>query len=154
MLRLLKLVILVLVAFSFVGFFWNQEEKSLKEDLVIQADTDKDQIETGEVFVYTLLIEGELEGKPEIKEPLFGDFEIVSTQTSRTFSYRQGKTIISLKLTYSLVAPEPGLFTIEPPEVTAAGKTYQGEAIQIKVKGEPLADKEKLQPYIEQGIEI
>jgi hypothetical protein len=119
----------------------------------IEVEISKNKVETGEVFTYTVKIEG-IFHKPHLTLPNFDDFKFVSQNQSKSVSReKEGvKRIIILK--YFLFAPKPGSFKIEPATLEDKGKKYKSKAISIKVKGKPLEEKRRIQPYIDKGTNI
>ena len=119
----------------------------------ITVETDKNQLSTGETFVYKIKITGGF-SDPEIKLPDFENFRVVGQQQSRNYSY-QGKTaILQFNMAIILMAVNPGDYTIPPLELTDKNETFKSEAITVKVQGRPLKEKQKILPYIESGKDI
>jgi hypothetical protein len=125
----------------------------LHAQVSVEAKVDKDKVNTGEVFTYTVKIRGEFEN-PELTLPKFKNFKIVSQSQSKSYSFKEGKVEIEFKLVYQLFAPNPGIFEIEEVIVKDKGRKYKSKSILIKVKGKPLKEKRKISPYIEKGINI
>ncbi len=120
----------------------------------IEAKVDKRVVETGEIFSYELKIQGEI-GDASLKLPEFEGFSVLSQSQSQSYSSKGGVSKTSISLIYLLFAPEPGTFTINPATlVENEKKKHQSRAITIRVKGESLERKQKILPYIEEGIEL
>lgn len=107
---------------------------------LIKAGVDKPRNGTGEVFVYSVNIEGEFGGK-DIKAPEFGDLRVVSQSkvTQRVFKGKTGE--MKIKMTYGLVAGNPGTYNIKGVVVKDKGKVFQGETITVEITGEPLREE-------------
>jgi hypothetical protein len=145
---------LILVTFVFFGFFGqgskqNQEKNRNK----VSVKVSQNKLETGQVFSYLITIEGDF-NDPELIIPSLDDFMVISTKKTESFSYQKDNIKTKIKITYFLVCPKPGTFKIEPVKIIDAGKTYQSDSLTIVATGDPLEKKKKLQPYIEDGIEI
>ena len=142
MLKLSRTLLLIMFCFFALGFGNNQK--------AIEVEVDKTSVETGEVFTYTIKIEG-IFHKPNLDLPDFENFKIVSQSQSK--NYRQEKEglkrIIVLK--YFLFAPAAGSFTIDPSVLEDGDRKFKSKSITIKAKGKPLEEKRKIQPYIEKG---
>jgi len=144
MLRLIRIVLLFFCLFT-LGF-------SPKET-IIEAKTNKKQVKTGKVFQYTAKIEGVFI-KPEFDLPKFKNFKIIGKQQSKSYSRKDKSTKLTIIFKYSLLAEEPGEFTIEPIVLKDSNKKYKSESIVIEVIGKPLKTRKKLLPYIEKGKNI
>jgi hypothetical protein len=154
MLKLSKIFILILGFFIFAGFFGKDSNETKDTGLhSVKIEVSKNKIETGEIFAYSITIEGEFKN-PKVEIPNLDNFRIISTKKTKNFSYQKNKVKAILNITYFLLCPQPGSFTIKPVKVTEKNKTYESNSVDIIVKGEPLDKKEQLQPYIESGISI
>jgi hypothetical protein len=119
----------------------------------IEAKVSKDKVTTGEVFTYTLKIEGDFIS-PQLVLPDFKDFIVVSQNQAQNYSLKGGKTTMESVLIYGLVAPKPGKFSIKEVSLKDKGKVLHGKSFTIEVSGEALKDKRKVQPYLERGTDI
>lgn len=137
--------IIILVSIFFLGF-------SGKDDS-IEVKTNKSVVETGEIFIYEIKVDGNFTS-PEIILPEFKNFKIVSQNQSKSYSIKENKMHLVLNLTYYLFAENPGMFSIEKTVIKDEEKEFNGEAISIEVIGHPLEKKKKIIPYIEKGTEI
>lgn len=142
--KLFKLSIISLLVVSF-GLSLNNK--------AITAKINKQKVTTGEVFTYSLKIEGTFKD-PVLKLPDFENFKVISQSQSQ--SYRQTKegTENILSLIYHLFAPEPGVFTIRPATLENESTKYKSNSVTIKVKGKFLEKKKKIRPYTEKGTDI
>lgn len=120
---------------------------------IIEASADKREVATGEIFTYTLKIEGEFLS-PKLTIPKLVDFTIVSQNQQRQYTSKGIGTALMIKITYNLFASNPGNFTIEGASVTNKGKKLEAQPIAIEVTGEPLKEKIKVAPRIKKGIDI
>lgn len=137
--------IIILVSVFFFGFLG-------KEDF-IEVKTDKSVVETGEIFIYEVKVDGDFTS-PEIILPEFKNFKIVSQNQSKSYSIKENKMRLVLNLTYYLFAANPGIFSIEEVVIKDEEKEFKGEAVSIEVTGLPLEKKKKIIPYIEKGINL
>jgi len=144
MLKLFKTAVIVLCFFC-LGL--GPKENS------VTAEAGKRTVKTGEVFSYTIKIEGEFE-QPRIILPELKNFRIVSQSKSKRHSFKDKTETSAVKLIYFLFAPEPGAFTITPAVVEDNGKEFKSKSVTIQVKGAVLKEDKKILPYIESGIEI
>ncbi|MEI8350274.1 MAG: BatD family protein [Candidatus Omnitrophota bacterium] len=119
----------------------------------VNATADKDHIETGEIFTYTITIEGKF-SDPQLTLPVLKDFIVVAEAQSRNYVTKAGKTIMTLKLEYKLTAAKPGTFVIGPAEVKDRSARIQSGSLQIEVSGRSLQDKQKILPFLENATEI
>lgn len=119
----------------------------------IIAKVDKKNVETGEVFTYTLEIKGTFRN-PKIKPPDFKDFKVVAQSQSQQYYYQNNQLRVSYRLKYKLMATNPGTFIIKQAVIEDENKKYQSDEITINVRGKPLKEKKKIAPYIGGGIEI
>jgi len=145
MLKLAKSV--VLVVFCLLSIFEAYPET------IVKAVVDKTEVLTGEIITYTVIIEGVF-SDPEIIPPKFKDFKVVSRIQSQNYSFFKKTATTTIELTYSLVAFNPGQFTISPAVVKDQEKEYQSEPIAITVEGKPFKEKQKILPYIQEGLPI
>lgn len=140
-----RIILITIVCFFSLGFSLSSGP--------IEVEVDKNKIETGEIFAYTIKIEG-IFHKPHLTLPNFDDFKFVSQSQSKSIRQEKDriKRIITLK--YFFFAPKPGTFKIEPATLEDKGKKYKSKTISIKVKGKPLEEKRRIQPYIDKGTDI
>ncbi|MFO8052746.1 MAG: BatD family protein [Candidatus Omnitrophota bacterium] len=152
--KLSKIFILVLGVFLCLGF-WGQDSKKRENtgSRSVKVEVSKDKVKTGETFSYLITIEGEF-SDPSLQLPDFDNFRIISTKKSKNFSYQKDKINAKIKITYFLLCPEPGSFTIKPVKITDNNKTYKSNSVKITATGESLEGKKELQPYIEGGTKI
>ncbi|MCK9615132.1 MAG: BatD family protein [Candidatus Omnitrophica bacterium] len=120
---------------------------------IIEASVNKHKITTGEIFTYTLKIEGEFLS-PKLTIPKFDNFTIASQGQQRQYTSKGNRTTLTIKITYHLFAPNPGSFTIEGANVADKNKRIEAKPIAIEVTGKPLKEKIKVAPHIERGIDI
>lgn len=137
--------IIILVSVFFFGF--------LGKDDFIEVKTDKSVVETGEIFIYEVKVDGDFTS-PEIILPEFKNFKIVSQNQSKSYSIKENKMHLVLNLTYYLFAANPGIFSIEEVVIKDEEKEFKGETVSIEVTGFPLEKKKKIIPYIEKGINL
>ena len=140
-----RIILIIIVCFFSLGFSLNSG--------TIEVEVDKNKVETGEVFTYTIKIEG-IFRKPHLILPNFDDFKFVSQSQSKSIRQEKGEVKKVIILKYFLFASEPGSFKIEPATLEDNGKKYKSKTISIKVKGRPLEEKRKIQPYIDKGTNI
>lgn len=121
---------------------------------VIDATVDKRKVETGEIFTYEVIVQGNLDVSAKLKLPEFKDLRVVSRSQSRNYSIKSGVAKTTLNFTYHIFAPNPGVYTIEPVTLESGENKYQSRVITIKVRGKPLKEKMKILPYIKKGINL
>ena len=143
--KLFKIIFIVFFCFSSLGLF-------LKNNPV-EVRVDKRAVETGEVFAYTIKIEGYF-FKPRLILPEFNNFKVASQSQSRNYSVKDGKTKVIVSITVFLFAQEPGVFKIAPVIVEDKERKYRSRAVKIRVGGKPLEEKKKILPYIKKGQDI
>ena len=130
----------------------NAEETPLAAS-PIKAQLSKDKVETGEVFAYSLTVSGSF-SSPKIIPPKFTGLNVISQNQSQSYSQKEGKTEVKIKLVYHLIAPNPGTFTIEPAALTASEGKFTSEAFTVTAQGRPIEEKKKILPHIQGGTEI
>ncbi len=101
------------------------------QDVNFYATVDKNPVAVNDVFTYTLTLEN---GRGDIIPPKLSDFNVVFGP-SRSSNYRiiNGRQSSSITLSYTMRATSIGEFTIDPGRAQADGKTYETEALSIKV---------------------
>lgn len=122
-------------------------------DSLIEAKVDKNSVQTGETFKYTLKIEGQFVS-PKIQLPVFEDFTVVSTGQQRQYASKNNGTFLTLQANYSLLAINPGTFTIKGAAVIDGGKKIEAKPLVIEVTGKPLEKKSKIKPYTGKGVDL
>ena len=145
MLRLSKIAVLIVIWGLFLG--------AGDADQIIKASVDKTKISTGELFTYTLVVEGVF-SKPKVVPPKFKDFKIASQTQSQSYSLSGKDSQITIKLVYSLFAENSGEFTIAAGQVLDKQREYKSNSIVILVEGKPLSEKKKILPLLKEGLEI
>lgn len=145
MLRLSKIIVLIVIWGLFLGA--GDAEQTVK------ASVDKTKISTGELFTYSLLVEGVFSSL-QVVPPEFKDFKIASQSQSQSYSLSGKATQITVKLSYSLYAATAGEFTIEAASVLDKGKEYKSNSIIVSVEGKPLSEKKKILPLLKKGLQI
>ena len=121
---------------------------------VIDATVDKRKVETGEIFTYEVIVQGNLDVSDKLKLPEFKELRVVSRSQSRNYSIKSGVAKTTLNFTYHIFAPNPGVYTIEPVTLESGENKYQSRVITIKVRGKPLKEKMKILPYIKKGTNL
>ncbi|UCC94814.1 MAG: BatD family protein [Candidatus Omnitrophota bacterium] len=147
--KLSKIVHCYIFIFCFAIFLWGFGENAKK----IEARVDKQAVETGEVFIYSLKIEGDFAGS-KLTLPKFEGLKIASQQQSKNYSLETDTVKLTLNLIYHLFAPQPGMFTIEPAVIERDGREYKSKRFTIEVSGRPLEEKKKILPYIQGGTDL
>jgi hypothetical protein len=122
-------------------------------DNAIEAKVSKSAVSTGEIFTYTLKIEGQFHS-PKIALPEFENFTIASQSQQRQYTSKNGGTNLTLQATYNLFATNAGNFTIKGASLIDEGKRIETQPITIEVTGKPLEEKLKVAPSIENGTDI
>jgi len=118
-----------------------------------EAKVSKSVVSTGEIFTYTLKIEGQVRS-PKIELPEFENFTIASQSQQRQYTSKNNGTNLTLQITYNLFAPNPGNFVIKGASLTDKGKRIETQPIAIEVTGKPLEEKLRAAPSLEKGIDI
>ena len=121
---------------------------------VIEVKIDKKKVETGEIFTYEIIVQGNLETSAQLKLPEFKDLKVVSQSQSRNYSVKEGLAKTTINFTYHIFAPNPGVFNIEPATLESEENKYQSRAVTIKARGKPLEEKKKILPYIKKGTSL
>ncbi|MFA5008852.1 MAG: BatD family protein [Candidatus Omnitrophota bacterium] len=120
---------------------------------IIEVSTNKRTVKTGEIFTYTLKIEGEFHS-PKLDIPKPDNFTIASQSQQRQYTSKGNGTLLIVKITYQLFATNPGTFSIKGASVTDKDKKIEAQTIVIEVTGKPLKGKTNVTPYIRKGIDI
>lgn len=148
MLRLFKLSL----TSALLCFFVNCEAFP-QETTTIEAKVSKSKVETGEVFLYAVNIEGNF-ASPKLNLPDFKNFVVASRQETRNYTTKDNKLHLSLKLNYGLIATKPGTFAIDGLNVEDKGKKIKANALIIEVTGKPVEEQNKMNPYGNSGVDI
>lgn len=144
MLRSLSVFLAATIVFS---------SASYAQDTIVTASVDKEKVRTAEVFTYQVEIKGEFTS-PKIALPDFKDFRVVAQNQSKSYSFKEGKTHLTLKLTLMLFASNPGTFTISEVIVEDKESRFMSNSITIVVTGKPLEKKRLIPRDIDSGIDI
>lgn len=123
------------------------------QEQILEAKTDRTKVKTGEIFTYTVKINGDFVS-PKIILPDFKNFDIVAQNRFQNYSSQNGTTHLQVNLTYKLLATKPGKFTIEKVIMKDKGKEVKSGSVSIDVSGKPIEKKPNLSPYIRNAIEI
>ena len=151
--RLFKLALIGLWFFS-LGLSLGEAIPLGIGEKIIDVKVDKGKVETGEIFTYEVIVQGNLESSAQLKLPEFKDLKVVSQSQSRNYSIKDRVAKTTINFTYHIFAPEPGVYTIEPVTLKSGENKYQSRAIPIKARGKPLEEKKKILPYIEKGTSL
>ena len=139
--------------FSFIILIFLSTATYAQTPSTIEASVNKHKVATGEIFTYTLKIEGEFLS-PKLTTPKLDNFTIASQSQQRQYTSKGNGTALTIKITYHLFAPNPGSFVIEGANVTDKNKKIEAQPIAIEATGKPLKEKIKVAPHIEKGIDI
>ncbi len=105
----------------------------LMAEIVIDAQVDRDQIQIGERFTYSVTVSGAM-SLPDIEPPDFDGLQIVSGPSSSSSTQIINTQVSSSKsLSYTLRALKSGQVTIKPAKATHKRKNYLSQAITIEV---------------------
>ncbi len=118
------------------------------------AEIDKTELETGEIFTYSVTVNGEFSENAQITPPDFEPFEIVTQNQARNYSFREGKMSFSVTLVYRLIATKPGTFTIGETVLKDNDKEIKSATFTVTVEGRPLEEKKKVLPYISDATDL
>ena len=153
---MLKLFKLTLIGFWFfsLGLPVNEAFPLGIGEKLIDVKVDKRKVETGEIFTYEVIVQGNLESSAQLKLPGFKNLRVVSQSQSRNYSIKGGRAKTTINFTYHIFAPNPGVYTIEPATLENGENKYQSRTITIKARGKPLAEKKKILPYIKKGTSL
>ena len=94
-------------------------------------------VKTGEVFTYTIRIEGQFTS-PRIQTSDFGKLKVVGQSQSRNYRMSGGTKQVEAVFIYQLTAYEPGEYVLPKAEVTDGKKTYSADTLTVQVTGEPV----------------
>ena len=131
------------ILFLLTGVAYAQQGK-------VEAALSKTSAKTGEVFKYTVKIEG-LFSDPKIKLPDLSKFIVVSQSQEKNFFYEKGKLKVKITLVYFLAAKKPGSYKIGKVIVKDKGKTYTCSPLTIKISGKALPKKQRLPRQVFEG---
>ena len=102
------------------------------EDISVQAQVDKVNLDLGDSVQFGITISGTQKVSP-IKLPPLDGFNIQYIGPSRSVSIVNGSYSSSVTFNYSLLPTKEGQLTIPPLQITIAGKAYKTEPIVIHV---------------------
>ena len=101
------------------------------QDISFTASVSKNPVAVGEQFEVTFTLNGNAES---FDPPSFNGFQMLSgPNQSTSMTSINGRTTMSLSLSYILAGTKEGSFTITAASVTAGGKQYKSNPIKIKV---------------------
>jgi len=145
--KAIKLVCLGLASFFVMGFWWWLAKSP------IEATVDKPSVETGEIFTYTITVEGTFK-TPKLILPDFKKVGIVAQSQSRRYITVNSKRRLQTIIRFSLFARKPGTLKLGPAALEEGRRRYKTKPVVIKITGKPLDEKQKISPYIESGIRL
>jgi hypothetical protein len=119
----------------------------------INVSVDKSKVKTGEVFTYTINIEGEF-SSPQIDLPEFGNLKIVSQSQSKNYIFKSDAIIVKTTLSYKLMAYKPGTYIIDSVTIEDKGRVFKSESVTVEVRGQPLEEKEERDELFEGAITL
>jgi hypothetical protein len=119
----------------------------------IEAKVNKDKVKTGEIFVYSLKIEGSFKN-PKLSLPDFKDFQIVTQNQVQNYITEAGRVKTILSLEYRLAIPKPGKFKINAATINDSGRIFKSKIQEIEVTGEPIHKRKELPSYLNNSIDI
>ncbi len=118
------------------------------QDVKVTATINTRQVVTGEPFEITFSINGNAE---RFDPPNLSAFQVVGgPNQSQSMSSINGNTTVSMGISYDLVAPKEGTYTIGGATITVGGRTYTSNPVKITVvKGSP--QQQRAQAAQQQG---
>ncbi|MBD3245943.1 MAG: hypothetical protein GF333_02935 [Candidatus Omnitrophica bacterium] len=123
------------------------------QNIEVDARVDSARVRTGTPFAYRVTVKGTVRS-PRVHPPEFSSFRVLGTAQNQSYSLRPGGTAqLTLRITYTLLAPQPGSYRIEPFAVENGGGTVKSNAVNIQVYGDPLKEKKRPLP-LGSGTEI
>lgn len=126
--------------FLILAFILFSVSNSLGADLSLTAKVNKNELNLGENFEFTIEIGGDFQITPKIELPELEDFEIISKKSSYNFSIKGGKFLNQTEFIFVLKPKSEGEFIIGEAKIRYKGKDYKTEPIEITV----LPTKEEL----------
>ena len=107
---------------------------SAQEDISISASTSSKKVPPGSGFLFTITVEASgVKRIPDPGQPDFGPIQTLGKSTSQSMAISGFSMKISRTVTYQLVAPDEGEYTIPPVSITYDGKTYSTKPVTIIV---------------------
>ncbi|SEN72104.1 Oxygen tolerance [bacterium A37T11] len=114
---------------GFLLLFWTF--MAVGQEVSFTASVSNTTVAIGEEFEVSFTVNGNIE---KFGPPTFEGFEVVSgPNQSSSMTSINGKTSVSVSLSYGLVAQKVGEFTLGPASMQANGKQYRSNTIRIKV---------------------
>ncbi len=114
---------------------------SASSQLVCNVNLDRSTVEEGGTVVLTVTAEGEVSGSVDFKLPQLLDAMVAGTSYSRSQSFVNGRSSVSIAKTFYLSAQTVGDFKFGPVVVTDRNTTCQTEPVSIKItpRGTPVS---------------
>ncbi|MDH5637324.1 MAG: BatD family protein [Nitrospinota bacterium] len=107
-----------------------------QEDISISASASRNKVPPGSGFLFTVTVEASGAKRiPDPGQPDFGPIQTLGKSTSQSMAISGLSMKISRTITYQLVAPDEGAYTIPPISVKYNGKTYSTKPVTITVDG-------------------
>jgi hypothetical protein len=124
----------LLVALALLGLILAPALALAGGDIKITASASAQSLPPGAAFQFIVTVEASgLTSLPEPAKPDFGAMEVLGQSSSQSVSIVNMSMKISRNITYQLIAPDEGKYTIPPVTVVYDGQTYRSSPVAITV---------------------
>ncbi|MCM8779405.1 MAG: BatD family protein [Candidatus Omnitrophica bacterium] len=107
------------------------------EELTLSSELNKNRVNLGEEFTFTISISGNYKLKPEIKLPDLSAFVLLSSRQSSTFNLQEKKHKTTTRYEFRLLPKKPGVFNLGPVELKYKNQIYRTKTLTIEVLPSP-----------------
>ncbi|NQT46084.1 MAG: BatD family protein [Candidatus Omnitrophica bacterium] len=123
---MIKRLFLIILTFLIAG-------SAAAQDIIFDADVDKDSITMNEQMLLTLTVRGSVQNMGRPQMPNIDGFSIYSSGNSQNISIIQGRVSSLFAYNYTLIPKRPGKFTIGSCYIDVGGRSYKTNPIAVEV---------------------
>jgi len=115
----------------------------------VRAFVDRNRAITGESIQLIVAVSG---AAADVDVRPIQDFKVISTSTSTNVQISNGQTTREVRYIYTLLALKEGRLTIPRLPVRSGGKTYYTNRIEVQVSGQPAADEDTRDVFVQARV--
>jgi hypothetical protein len=115
----------------------------------VRAFVDRNRATSGESIQLIVAVSG---AAADVDVRPIQDFKVISTSTSTNVQISNGQTTREVRYIYTLLPLKKGRLTIPRLPVRTGGKTYYTKRIQVQVSGQPSADEDTRDVFVQARV--
>jgi hypothetical protein len=115
----------------------------------VRAFVDRNRATSGESIQLTVAVSG---AAADVDVRPIQDFKVISTSTSTNVQISNGQTTREVRYIYTLLALKEGRLTIPRLPIRTGGKTYYTNRIEVQVSGQPAADEDTRDVFVQARV--